>query len=450
MKTNSKKQHDLEAIIEKPLKNIQINKLAKACGFYKRKPQKIGAKNLIISFLMTIWGSNHNTYSVWASKLGLLINGTVSKQAVAKRINGTLVMLLKNVLQAIMRKSQKGDKKVKTSSSLKPYKRILVEDSTSIHLNDSFSKDYPSIKMNGKRHATMKIQTVYEVIRNKFLNLEITSFTDNDQSYAMKVLELVKPGDLLIRDLGYFVLRVFKILSTRGVYFISRLKKGVNIYQEEDRPIDLASMLKKRGTLDIDVFLGKEERTPARLIAIPVDQEVASIRRMKANKYKNHGYRRRKNHLFLLGWNLIITNIPNSQMSNIEIYKTYSLRWRIEIIFKSWKSCMGITRVPNDTNRIRLEVFIYCMLINILLFQVHYYNHYIKKKTSSGIINGQIKISLIKFIQFAVENMNNIIYDFYLKKFSLKTILNKHIPYYCVYESRKDRVNFNHFLAFLG
>lgn len=450
MKTNSKRQHDLEVIIEKPLKNIQLNKLAKACGFYKRKPQKIGAKNLIISFLITIWGSNHNTYSVWASKLGLLINGTVSKQAVAKRVNETLVILLKNVLQAIMQRSQKRGKKVKISSSLKPFKRILIEDSTSIHLNDSFSKDYPSIKMNGKKHATMKIQTVHEVTRNKFLNLDITSFTDNDQSYAMKILELVKPGDVLIRDLGYFVLRVFKRLSAKGVYFISRLKKGVNIYQEQDSPIDLASMLKKRGALDINVFLGKEERIPVRLIAIPVTQEVASIRRMKANKYKNHGYKRRKNHLFLLGWNLIITNITSSHMSNIEVYNTYSLRWRIEIIFKSWKSYMGITRVPNDTNKIRLEAFIYCMLIYILLFQVHYYNHYIKKKTAPEIINGQINISLIKFTQFVVENMNIMIYDYYLKKFSLKTVLNKQILYYCLYESRTDRVNFNQSLVSLG
>ena len=39
------------------------------------------------------------------------------------------------------------------------------------------------------------------------------------------------------------------------------MKKGVNVYSKKDEiVIDLAKMLKKRGKLDIEVFLGEKER----------------------------------------------------------------------------------------------------------------------------------------------------------------------------------------------
>ena len=201
MKTNSQKTNNTESIIDKQLKRIHIKKLAKLSGFYKRKPRKIEAKNFIISFLMTIWSCKHNTYSVWANKLGLLINNTVSKQAVAKRVNKELVVFLRSVLQAIMKKSLCPGNKEVISDKLAVFNRILREDSTAIHLDDKLSKNYPSIKKNGKEHATLKIQTVYEVIRKTFLKFELTSYRNNDQGYAKKILKLLKPGDLIIRDL---------------------------------------------------------------------------------------------------------------------------------------------------------------------------------------------------------------------------------------------------------
>ena len=86
-------------------------------------------------------------------------------------------------------------------------------------------------------------------------------------------------------------------------------------------------------------------------------------------------------------------------MDSAEILKIYSMRWRIEIIFKSWKSCLGIKRIPRDTNRIRLDAFIYCMLIFILMFQVNYYS-FMSKKLSLALFEKQPHLSMIKFMQY--------------------------------------------------
>jgi hypothetical protein len=451
MKTNSQKTNNIESIIDKQLKRIHIKKLAKLSGFYKRKPRKIEAKKFIISFLMTIWSCKHNTYNTWANKLGLLINNTVSKQAVAQRVNKELVEFLRKVLQSIMKKSLSREGKEKVSDKLRVFKRIIIEDSTAIHLNDKLKKDYPSIVKNGKERATLKIQTAYEVTRKTFLNFELTSYRDNDQGYAREILKILKRGDLLIRDLGYFLLGVLKELSQLGVCYVSRLKKGVFIYlSEAEEPIDLASMLKKRGTLDMQVFLGKEEKMPARLIALPVEPEVAATRRRKARKDKNHGCNRRKDYFFLLGWNLLVTNISEEQMDSAEILKTYSMRWRIEIIFKSWKSCLGIKRIPQDANRIRLDAFIYCMLIFILMFQVNYYSLYSKKLSQALFEKKQPHLSMMKFTQYIIDNISYLICFDYIKNHSIGRLINKQISYYCVYEKRPDKINFNQKLACLG
>ena len=105
MKTNSKKLKEDKSIIEEKLKRISLSKLSKESGFCKRKPKKIEPKKLLLAFLLTIVGSKKNTYSSWASKLGLLINDTVSKQAICKRITESLVKFLQSVLKAIMEES---------------------------------------------------------------------------------------------------------------------------------------------------------------------------------------------------------------------------------------------------------------------------------------------------------------------------------------------------------
>ncbi|MBD2786774.1 transposase, partial [Xenorhabdus sp. 3] len=61
-----------------------------------------------------------------------------------------------------------------------------------------------------------------------------------------------------------------------------------------------------------------------------------------------------------------ITNIPSEYVSKEAIYDFYSLRWQIEIIFKTWKS---IFRIHSNTNvkKERLECHIYGKLIALLL-----------------------------------------------------------------------------------
>lgn len=261
----------------------------------------------------------------------------------------------------------------------------------------------------------------------------------------------MKKGDLLIRDLGYFVLKVFKSLNKEGVYFISRLWKGVNVYSRKDeRVIDLAKMLKKRGELDIEVFIGAKEKLPVRLIALPVEEKIASERRRKARANRDRRCRPSKKHLYLLGWELFITNVDKETLNPSDIAQLYFIRWRIETIFKSWKSCFRITDIPKDTNKTRVESYIYCMLIFITLFQVHFYNYCLTKTKMNSQVSHNREISLMRFMQYIINNLFFILQCNLSENLKEESFLIDQINYYCHYESRCDRVNFFQKLLKLG
>ncbi len=85
---------------------------------------------------------------------------------------------------------------------------------------------------------------------------------------------------MILRDLGYFVLDVFKQLDQRGCFFVSRLKTGTCLLANEgDEELDLRKLLRGQKLLDMPVRVGKKAKLPVRLIAVKLPQKVAHKRR---------------------------------------------------------------------------------------------------------------------------------------------------------------------------
>lgn len=442
MRANSKNKIERKtSFIEKKFNKIDIEKLSKESGFSKRKSKKIRGKDLILGFFLMSKSRENHSYQNWAIKIGWVIKESVSKQALWKKMCCEQIVFLKKVLSAIINDSLSGKSNNPQGGKLKKFKNVIVEDSTCIQLSDKLNEAYPGngYKNNKDKTAILKVQAAYNITRRKFVRLDVTSFRENDQGYSSKIVPIVKRGDLIIRDLGYFVLKVFKKFNKEGIYFISRLWKGVHVFSRGDETvIDLAKMLKKRGKLDIEVFPGKEEKLPVRLVALPVEEEVANERRRKAKINRDKRCNPSKDHLYLLGWELFITNVNKEVLSSTDIAELYFIRWRIEIIFKSWKSYFKIIDIPKDANKIRTESYIYCMLIFITLFQVHFYNYFLSKTNRTN----SREISLLKLMQFVTRNIELILLGTLTKKLDNEDFLFDQISYYCIYETRSDRINF--------
>jgi hypothetical protein len=83
--------------------------------------------------------------------------------------------------------------------------RIRILDSTTFQIPDSLTEHY--LGAGGCGHtAGVKVQLEYDLHSGQFLNLDVGAGKKNDKTFGTTCLATLRPGDLCIRDLGYFSL----------------------------------------------------------------------------------------------------------------------------------------------------------------------------------------------------------------------------------------------------
>ena len=438
----NKKFNSLNSIVKK-LQHISFNKLAVRSGFKQRKERKIKGKDLLIGFiLMSLHG--RNTYQYWAEQVSLITGKMISKQAIWKKVTPLLTNFLSAVLQESLGKQIALDKsKFGGSSALKNYKRILLQDSTVLALPIWLSRYFPGNVSRGQQKAQLKIQVVYDLLSCRFVHFEITSFTSNDQSKARDILSLATNEDLVIRDLGYFVLECFEELSKRGIHFISRMRYGVKIYDLiSGEELNLLKEIKKKKSFDQWVLIGRKKKSKVRLIAIPLTSDQANARRRKARHDRDQRLNHNQEYFKLLSYKIFITTEDKQTLTANEVAQTYCLRWRIESIFKCWKSCFQLQNLIYQTQSLtkeRVLAIVYMTLIFILLFQVTICNGILNKLRKGK----QYVLSLVRICQYISAHINILLH------YNFKDIIPL-IIYNCRYDDRKDRLNFNEKMSLLS
>jgi IS4 transposase len=302
-------------------------------------------------------------------------------------------------------------------------------------LPDELSKEFPGNVSRGKKKSQAKIHALYNFTGNNFSFLDIHNFTENDQSLSSTVLAYVHKWDLLLRDMGFLVLSVLKEILAQGAYVISRKNAQTKVYDiETEQEINLAKTLRKNHLFDKIILVGKKEKVEMRLVILPVPLAQANQRRRKAKKDRDKRLNHSKEYYELLGYVIFITNIPQTMCVATEIQKLYGLRWQIEIIFKSWKSCFSLEKlIPTKCkNPERIYSMICLFLLFIILFQVVWVNIYYNKSNHN---KGHLRLSLLKMAKF------------FMQHFCLLLVLEndkkiiKQIKSQCRYDSRKDRLN---------
>jgi hypothetical protein len=163
-------------------------------------------------------------------------------------------------------------------------------------------------------------------------------------------------------------------LKKEKSFFLSRLKSDVSLFEINGKsPFNLLAAVKKFGSIDVDICIGSTHKLPVRLVAQKLPEDVAAQRRRKAKSNRDRRCKPSKESLMLLGWQIFITNVCRKMWSAQNVCEVYGLRWRIEIIFKSWKSYFHMADVPK-ANVMRIKAYIYSALIFVTLFQALIFN----------------------------------------------------------------------------
>lgn len=273
------------------------------------------------------------------------------------------------------------------------FKRVSIKDSTEFDLNERLKEKLPGFGGNASRSGVC-IQYDFDVKSGKVNDLAITPASRSDAKDALTSIGNVQEGDLVIRDLGYFTLKFYMAVQEILAFFISRLNVRILVFEKKaDDTFERLDFGKLHQTMkenqisrmDKNVFIGENEKFPARLIIELLPDAVFNERMRRVNVSKTKHSRGHKtfttDYIDRARFNLFMTNIPPDKLDGETVAKIYKLRWQVELIFKTWKSIFGIHEIgPMKYHRLMctLNARLLLILINWETFIVHRARLYMK------------------------------------------------------------------------
>jgi hypothetical protein len=210
---------------------------------------------------------------------------------------------------------------------------------------------------HGGGQAALKFQVQWDLKSGALDAVAIEPGRDRDYKTTLQSAALT-PGSSRIADLGHFDTEVFERLDRRGASWLSRLQFGTNVFTPEGRRLALLDWLGEQPGPFVDrpILMGAERRVPCRIVAWRVPQEVADRRRQKlmAEARRKDGRVPTKERLAWCDWTILVTNVPADMLTAREIAVLYRARWRIELLFKRWKSLGLIAELSGSTESRRM------------------------------------------------------------------------------------------------
>ena len=349
----------------------KLSLLARKVGFVQRK-SKLKPLDFLMTLLFAKEGKKATSLLDLANELGYKFNTFISPQSLHERFNQSAVNFLQSLIGMALESKLEGFYK---GRFLNQFTAVKIQDSTSFQLPKSLSNYYSGCG-GASTGAMARVQFEYDLRSGQISTLDLTPGQLQDATYASKGLDKVAPGNLLIRDLGFWNLKFMEGVMDKGGYVVSRLKPLMLVSAKnkggEWNQLDFCEVLRKMekhglNVLEHTVQLSKKASGPWRLVAYRVDEKTYQERIRKAQKEaKKRGGMVSKEYKARARLNLFVTNLNEKMMPKEKLYSLYQLRWQIELIFKTWKSQWGLAQIK-PMKKERVECYIYARLLFIVL-----------------------------------------------------------------------------------
>ena len=288
--------------------STRLEKLARKTKWLIRRPKKLKPIQFIHGLLHAV-SQGDCSFRLLASAIGMRLDekqdlndvsltefDTISKPALWERVNESAVEFVKATLAEAL-KSERSTLGC-TIPAIPTIKRIIVEDSAILNLDERLVDQFPATSNQHGVGAGLRLQAAFDLISGEPIRAELTKYGRNDQAASADIIPLLEKDDLLIRDLGYYVNEPFNEIVEKEAHYLSRHLGARVLYhctENGGNKIDLLKHLQKhapnpRDLVDLDVVMGSGQKGAAqvkcRLVArrVPPEVEAKRLRRIKEDE----------------------------------------------------------------------------------------------------------------------------------------------------------------------
>jgi hypothetical protein len=305
---------------------------ARVLGAFHRVRELASAQVLLRALLCYVLSlSSLKHLSGWSRLVGVT-SKVLSAQAWHKRLRQCAPWLLWLFTEMLHLRLSAG--------CLPTQQRILLVDAT--HLSEM-----------GPKGDTWSLHCAYELAAGQLAWMRVS---DHHLGEGFAHLPL-QPGDILVGDGAYSRAAQLVAVDAAQAFSLTRFSPHhLPVYAAQalaDTPefrVDVVGWLTglRPGTYRRHgVVISDGKRLSVRLIAVVLpDEQAEALRRQKQQQARDKGRKLSEQALFLAGFHLLVTTLPEQHWPVPLVLELYRCRWQIEILFKRIKQVL-------DTHRLR-------------------------------------------------------------------------------------------------
>ncbi len=305
---------------------------ARVLGAFVRVRGLASAQVLLRALLCYVLSlSSLKQLSGWSRLVGLT-NTVLSPQAWHKRLQKAAPWLLWLFTELLHLRL--------SSPCLPTQQRIVLVDAT--HLAEM-----------GSQGEDWRLHSAYDLAAGQLAWVRVT---DQHGGESLAYLP-IQPGDILVGDGAYSRAPQLLAVAAAQAFSLTRFSPvHLPVYASQapaatpEFRVDVLGWLAglRPGTYQrhgLVIWQGK--RLAVRLIAVVLpDEQAQALRQQKQKQAREKGNKLSEQSLFLAGFHLLVTTLPDQQWPVSLVLELYRCRWQIEILFKRIKQVLDTHRLP--------------------------------------------------------------------------------------------------------
>ncbi|GAC1372733.1 MAG: IS4 family transposase [Ktedonobacteraceae bacterium] len=368
----------------------RAKELERETAFVQRSSAQLDGPTFVQT---TVFGWMDNPQASYAQlrHVAASLDVSVSTQAVEQRFGAESAALLREMLHEAV--GQVLCSEASVPELLSRFHGVYVQDGTVISLPPELKGEWPGCGGSTPEagQSSMRVQVRLDLGQGGMQGPWLQAGRAAERSGEAHEAPL-PAGCLYNVDSGYFTLAEMRAHGKAGRCWLTAAKAGTLLIDERGQCWDLVSFLRAQTGEEVDVqlYLGKRERLPVRLIASRVSPEQAKGRRANATRARegkpkgvqrpnerqrlggDKRQRQRKQRktgqarLQLLDWTILVTNVPKEVLSVDEALVLARCRWQIELCWKVWKQ-VGKLDTWRSAKPSRILTEIYAKLLGCVI-----------------------------------------------------------------------------------